>query len=524
MKNNLFLSAMLSLLFLLSSCANNLLETIPNDRISSDIFWKTEKDATLASNGLYPSLDALSIFDIDGVTDIAHTNQLYQAEANIEKGDYNALNSRPLTEWTNAYKGIRLANDFLGNVDKVQTINTDLISRLKGEARTLRAYQYIKLVAMFGDVPLVTTTIGIDDGRSLKRTPSDQIWDFVMKELTEAAAVLPLKQADIGRITKGAALALKARAALYAGRYQEAVDAAKAVIDSKTYSLYASYANLFSYAAENSSEVILDKQFIKDLYSNNVFSSMGPYSQRTAGNTYVPTKTLVDAYTMANGKEISDPSGGFDPNNPYNNRDPRLRYSVFVPGDDLPDGKKFDSRPKSGTADAVGNTYLATSTGFVLKKYINKEDLTTGGNCGINIILLRYAEVLLTYAEAKIELNQIDASVYDAINQIRKRSDVQLPVLAAGLSQKQLREAVRKERLVELAFEGLRLYDIRRWKIAEKVMSGDVYGMTYLDGAELKTIQITSFTRVFDPNKHYLWPIPQKERELNPDLSQNTGW
>ncbi|RDB06066.1 RagB/SusD family nutrient uptake outer membrane protein [Runella aurantiaca] len=509
---------------LLTSCEKDLLDTVPNDRISSDIFWKTEKDATLASNGLYPSLDGVNIFAIDGVTDIAHVNQVFQVESNIEKGIHDALNSRPQTEWTSAYRGIRLANDFLGNIGTVQTANTAFIARLKGEARTLRAYQYIKLVAMFGDVPLVTTSIGIDEGRALKRAPSAQIWDFVLKELTEAANDLPAVQAEKGRVTKGAALALKARAALYAGRYQEAADAAKAVIDSKTYSIYSSYTNLFSYAAENNSEVILDKQFIKDTYSNNVFANMGPYSQRTANNTYVPTKALVDAYPMANGKEITDPTSGFDPKNPYANRDPRLRASIFVTGDDLPDGKKFDSRPTSGTADAVGNTYLATSTGFVLKKYINKEDLATGGNCGINLILLRYAEVLLTYAEAKIELNQIDASVYDAINQIRQRADVKLPALEIGLTQAQLREAVRKERTLELAFEGLRLYDIRRWKIAEKVMVGDVYGMTYVDGTQLKTIQIASFTRVFDPAKHYLWAIPQKERELNPELTQNTGW
>ncbi|MCA0231096.1 MAG: RagB/SusD family nutrient uptake outer membrane protein [Bacteroidetes bacterium] len=508
----------------LSGCEQSLLDTVPNDRISSDIFWKTERDAILASNGLYPALDGVNIFAIEGVTDISHVNQVFQVESNIEKGIHDALNSRPQSEWTAAYRGIRLANDFLANIDKVQTTNTALIARLKGEARTLRAYQYTKLVGLFGDVPLVTTTIGIEEGRTLKRTSSAQIWDFVLKELTEAANDLPATQTDKGRVTKGAALALKARAALWAGRYQEAADAAKAVIDSKTYALYSSYANLFSYAAENNSEVILDKQFIKDTYSNNVFASMGPYSQRTANNTYVPTKALVDAYPMANGKDITDPTSSFDPKNPYANRDPRLRASIFVQGDDLPDGKKFDPRPTSGTADAIGNTYLATSTGFVLKKYINKEDLTTGGNCGINIVLLRYAEVLLTYAEAKIELNQIDATVYDAINQIRQRADVKLPALATGLSQAQLRDAVRKERLLELAFEGLRLFDIRRWKIAEKVMVGDVYGMTYADGADLKTIQIASFTRVFDPAKHYLWPIPQKERELNPELTQNSGW
>ena len=173
----------IAVISLLASCERGLLETIPNDRISSEIFWKTEKDATLASNGLYPALDGVNIFAIEGITDIAHVNQVFQAESNIEKGIYDALNSRPQTEWTAAYRGIRLANDFLTNIDKVQTTNTAFIARLKAEVRTLRAYQYIKLVGLFGDVPLVVTNIGIEESRTLKRTPSAQVWDFVSKEL-----------------------------------------------------------------------------------------------------------------------------------------------------------------------------------------------------------------------------------------------------------------------------------------------------------------------------------------------------
>jgi hypothetical protein len=295
-------------------------------------------------------------------------------------------------------------------------------------------------------------------------------------------------------------------------------------MDLNIYTIYPQYARLFSYAAENNTEIILDKQFVKDVYSNNVFQMMAPYSQKTSSNAYVPTKVLVDAYPMANGLAITEPGSGYNPLTPYAGRDPRLKASIFVPGDVLPDGKIFNSVPTSGTPDAVGNTYLASSTGYGLKKYINNEDFANPANSGINIILVRYPEVLLTYAEAKTELNQIDGSVLSALNLIRQRADVNLPPLSGTYSQAALRDIIRKERTIELAFEGLRLFDIRRWKIAENIMTGPVYGMSYVENGQLKTIQVQAYQRVFDKNRHYLWPVPQKERELNPNLTQNPGW
>lgn len=516
----------MGLTFIISGCEKNLLETIPNDRLASDLFWKTENDATLAVNAAYPYLDGTNIFAWDAVTDIGHTNAFFSNEALVEKGSYDALNSRIFTEYNTAYQGIARSNTVLDNIDRVVTTNTALINRLKAEARVLRAYQYIKLAAFYGDVPVVTKTLTIEEGRAIERAPVSQVWDFVDKELTESALLLPVSYAaaEKGRVTKGAAYALQARANLYAKKYQQAADAAKKVIDLNTYSIYPQFARLFTYAAENNSEVILDKQRVVDVANTNVFQLMAPYSQKNSSNTYVPTKRLADMFTMSNGKEITDATAGFDPANPYANRDPRMRFSIYVPGDVLPDGKIFNSAPNSGTADAVGGTMQATSTGYVVKKYINPEDYATLSNSGINIILLRYAEVLLTYAEAKIELNQIDASVLDAINKVRQRADVNLPALASTLTQSQLRDAVRKERAIELSFEGLRLFDIRRWNTAETVLTGPVYGITYSVNGQFPTVQILAFEKVFNKNRDYLWPIPQRERELNPKLTQNAGW
>lgn len=144
----------------------------------------------------------------------------------------------------------------------------------------------------------------------------------------------------------------------------------------------------------------------------------------------------------------------------------------------------------------------------------------------MNIILLRYAEVLLTFAEAKIEIGQIDESVYAAINQVRNtRDDVKLPNVNTIGDKDQLRQLVRRERTVELAFEGLHLADIRRWKTAEKVVPGKVYGITYLNNkGETVIVEAASERRVFDPRKHYLWPIPQREMNLNSNLRQNPNW
>ena len=510
----------------LQSCKKNILETVPNDRVSTEIFWETETDARFAVNSVYSSLDAVNLFVLDGVTDIGHTNTVFTTEYNIENGSYDASHSRIQTEWQNGFRGIFLANYVLENIDRVKTTNTALINQFKAEARALRAYFYIKLVGLYGDVPLLTSNLTPADGLKVSRNKASEVWSFIDKELTEAAAALPnaYGATDRGRVTKGAALALKARANLWAGNFMGAADAAKAVIDLNIYGLLPEYGKLFTYANENSREVVFDRQFLVGTTTHNAFSFMGPYSQKASASSYVPTKALADMFPMKNGKAITDPTSGYDLKNPYNNRDPRMRFTMYLDGDPLPSGILFKPVPGQNGADEVGRTQYNTSTGFSLKKYVSAEDFGTPGASGLNFILIRYAEVLLTYAEAKIELNQIDATVYNAINAVRTRSDVGLPALNTGMSQADLRNAIRTERTIELAFEGLRLFDIRRWKIGPAVMPGKVFGITYTSGTNVLTVEVPSVLKTFDPSKHYLWPVPQKEKELNQLLGQNPGW
>lgn len=513
----------LFILLLTNSC-ENILETVPNDRISSSIYWKTDVDAEYAANAIYNYLDGIRIFQYDALTDILHTNIQFADLAQMERGEYDAHMEFIQSVWSESYKGIRAANAFLENVGKIETLNQGKLNVLSAEVRTIRAYLYAQLVMLYGDVPLVTNSIdNIPEGNTLSRTSVQKVWNFVNKEYAECATILP-KEADVkGRITKGAALALYARALLYQGNWQQAADVAKSVMDLDCYKLYDSYEKLFSYEAENNVEVILDKQSMKDVNSNNVFALLAPFSIKKQGPDFVPTKKIFDAYRMQNGKLITDPESGFSNQTQYDNRDPRLKYSIFLPCDTLPDGHIYEPTPGSGSQDEIGNTYLATSLGYNIKKYINPEDILNTYNCGINIILLRYAEVLLTYAEAKVELNQLDDAIV-AINEVRQRKDVNMPPVQIGLNQNQMRDVVRNERMVELAFEGFRLFDCRRWKNAELLFPGKVEGLVYKENGKWKTIEIGGFIKIFNPEKHYLWPIPQKEIDLNKNLVQNPNW
>lgn len=503
------------------------LETIPTDRLSSDIFWQTPRDARLASNACYdklPNFDPTLYFEC--LSDIGHRNYYSNDWSVMEKGTADAQSTIFYDVWKSLYQGIRACNNYLANVGRIEPAGPGEQKELEvytAEVRALRAFFYSYLVALYGDAPLVTTPVTLEESKELTRTPASEIFAFIDKELEEAAARLPLRQAETGRLTKGAALALKARSALYNQDYAAAARAAKEVMDSGVYSLYPRYAELFSYEAEHNSEVIFDKQYIKDQYSNQAMNLLGVRSLSQSGLNIAPTRALVDAYEMKNGKLITEANSGYDPRNPYADRDPRLGFTVFVPGCTLPGGTLYNPLPGSGTADDY-TQYLASTTGFGFAKYVNAEDIPTPSNCGINLIYIRYAEVLLIYAEAKIEMNRMDDSVLEAINRIRRRSDVDMPPLPEGLSQADLRERVRRERLVELALEGQRYFDLKRWKIAEAVCNTPILCISYLDDTGKWVYGQDAVNPKRWNSREYYWAIPYNEILMNPHLTQNPGW
>jgi starch-binding outer membrane protein, SusD/RagB family len=504
-----------------AGCDGDFLTTIPPDQLSDAVFWSQEKDAVLAVNAIYPMNNSV-FFTIrnEGASDNGWAQKSFDAWYTLAEGTMQPTSTLPVSVWGNAYGAIRRANEVVANIDRIPQIDANLKERLKGEARFHRAYHYNLLTTLYGDVPLVLEPIDSRAGGEAVRTPREQVIAQVLQDLDFAASVLPQSYsgADRGRVTRGAALAFKARAALYSSNWQVAADAAKAVMDLGVYQLHANYHDLTRYAGENSLEIIFADQRLQTHRSHSSFSWLGPRSQGGLSDV-TPIRGLVDAYQMIDGRSITE-SPLFDVANPYENRDPRMYSTLLYPGAVF-DGEVYNSLPSSTTADQVRRDFSTTSTGFQFIKYVDPADRANPTNSGINIILMRYADVLLMYAEAKIELNQIDQTVVDVINAVRTRGG--MPAIAGGLSsQSELRDIVRYERRVELAMEGQRAFDIMRWRIAHEVMPGQHWGIDYVEDGVLKTIPAQ--LRFFDASKNYLWPIPQPERDLNPALTQNPGY
>jgi starch-binding outer membrane protein, SusD/RagB family len=514
-------TAALGVALLAAGCDDEFLTTLPPDQVSSAIFWTQQKDAELAVIALYNQNQGEQLFlRLDAATDNAWAQQAFDEWYTIGQGAVDALNSRINGSWNTSYTGIRRANEVLANIDKIEVISpASLRDRLKGEASFWRAYHYINLINLYGDVPLFLTPISIEEGEAASRTPRAQVADQILKDLDYAASVLPTTYAgtERGRVTKGAALAFKARAALYEGRWAVAEDAAKAVMDLNLYRLQANYADLTHYAGDTSAELILTDVREKGVRGQGIFGSIAANSLLGV-STITPLRELIDSYQMKDGLPTSQ-STLDTPAAPYADRDPRMYATVLYPGASYC-GVAYNSLPGSKGGDEVRKDFNTTSTGFQFIKYVDCADRTDRGNSGIDFILMRYADVLLMHAEAKIEQNELDQSVYDAINAVRTRAG--MPAITGGKTQAQLRDALRYERRAEFVLEGRRLFDIRRWRIAEQVMPGQKYGIDYVDGGQVK--KWIADARLFNPARDYLWPIPQRELGLMPNLTQNPGY
>lgn len=531
----------LLVVILFSSCKK--LDLVPTDRFTDVNYWTTAEKANNVLNTAYSQMfNSNRFFLNDALSDNAYNSRGdNEGAASIAAGTYDASLSRVKDEWNDHYKGIKTCNLFLDNVDRVSNMDPALKDRMKAESRFIRAFQYFQLMTWFGDVPLFDKDITLEESLKISRTPKAQVLDFILKELDAAALVLPVNTgytaADRGRITKGAALGLKARVLLYEGRWQEVITACEAIMSGSngTYNLFPSYEGLFLPANENSNEVLLDYQFVPiDRTYNNLFDYV-PISVGARLNSMSATQELVDNYLMTNGKAINDLGSGYNAADPYVNRDPRLTYTLVYhnykwkkpdgsiqtiyikPGTDPDQTQKMDEYTVGGVSSA---------TGYYLRKYYDPTSLANFVS-GLNLILIRYADVLLMYAEAKNEVGAMDATVWDkTIRALRARAGFVDPGALnfnSTAGQEGLRNIIRNERRAELAMEGLRVFDIRRWKIAKKVLNGWAHGAQYgpasIDGGYIRANQ-----RVFDAGKHYLWPIPRDERALNTNLSQNPGW
>lgn len=477
----------------------------------------------------------------------------------VGSGAHDARTGDILTAWTYFYTGIARCNYVLTNMNRSKdVVDEALYKQREAEARFLRAFYYHYLVELFGAVPLVTKPLALSEAQ-LPRTPKTEVVDFILKELEESAAGFTSTEAlSVGRASKEAAWALASRVALYNEKWDRAAQNAKKVMDKEgvSVSLASNYEELFQYAGEKSKEIILSMQFVR---GNKTHVLFGGFASRNANGfaNIVPGYQLADAWECVDGMAI-DKSPLFDPKQPFRNRDPRLGYTLALPGSrflgyqfethtDSLQSWNYNVSPAIRIPNKDATHAFASFTGLCWRKYTDVRDAGFINDSELNIILIRYAEVLLNYAEAKIEGGTIDQSVLDAINKVRQRPSVKMPPVTTT-DQGLLRNIVRRERKYELSGEGLRLFDIRRWKIAEKVMVQPVLGrmkkaypekapiIDELADAHYDNIPIASpaeptdykmrviQVRLFNKSRDYLWPIPAIEIETNPLLEQNPNY
>lgn len=483
-------------------------------------------------------------------------------------GSWNAKNNPDGGSWWNNFRGIYLVNHFLANSDNLDLemyrLNPDdigheqyqnrldNIKRWKYEVRFLRAYFYFELIKRYGGVPVITRPVEIGD--SFPRNTLDSCVNFIVKECDDIALGLPIKyteQENLGRATRGAVLALKSRVLLYAAsdlfnspekwasdyankdlisvktidrkeRWKRAADAAKNVIDlaDAGYALSNNYQGIFR--SYTDTEIILAR---RDGASNDFEKANYPvgYDLGNSGNT--PSLNLLDDYEMLDGTAF-DWSNKNHAANPYKGRDPRLAFTI------LSNMTKFNGRPVecwTGGRDGKG-VPRATKTGQYLLKYIDPELNLLEGRTSVHTwILIRLAEVYLNYIEALNEYQPAHSDIKIYYDKIRRREGIKMPVLPDGLDQDAVRQKIRHERRIELAFEDHRLWDARRWMIAadnemgKGVLNIPLRGLEILNRGGVPSYRpIEIEKRNFEP-KMYLYPIPQGDLDIA-GWSQNPLW
>ncbi len=552
---------------LFGSCAE--LDVNPLSEGSSENWYSNETEVTMALNDLYREVFWFSDDDAwtDDWTSRGATTPITNGTINGEWGTVNTL-------WTNAYKAIARANTVLLNLDRVQgTVPQETLERFEGEARFIRASMYANLINHFGDVVYYEDILDLEVAFTKSRTDKATVLQAIYDDYDVAIAQLPASYgaSELQRASKGAALALKARVALYQGDWQIAADAARACMDLGVYGLYPDFGELFLPETKNSGESIfaIPRSVELDVALGSNYPVRATVTRNAGGwSAYNPSWELLTAYLCTDGLPI-DESPLFDPHNPFLNRDPRLAETIvpfgvphlgfiYQPHPDSLQVMNLNAGKVQTNNDSRGTIQWASWNGLVWKKGVN-EDWSDDRLTDPEKKIIRFADVLLMYAEAKIELGDIDQSVLDAINRVRARAyqvdpedTVNYPALIS-MDQTELRQLVRLERRMEFALESLRYMDIIRWGLADKVLNKDIYGM--LDVAELREKVIAEnlwffpdvppvdedgvadFTplydqgliklladRSFDASRQYLWPVPTKEILINGNMRQNPGY
>jgi starch-binding outer membrane protein, SusD/RagB family len=582
------------LLIIIAFCGcEKFLDRKPLDASTGSTFLSNQPEIEQGLNGVYASAfwvmpnNTPLLFAIESTTDVA-IKRTGNAEDQVAMGDggpFLISNALTTTAWSQAYKLVQRANQQIAGMENGKAaVDAKTFGKLKAEALVLRAWAYLHLMTWYGDVPFYTKPPAVNEVLNASRTPVATIVAELYKDVDEAVAAFDLAATPavqaMGRVNKGVALGVKAKLALLIKDYRTTATATKTIIDGAQYGLNPRYTDLFMLAGQQTNanrEIMFNQTYPTDVLDPQNWLSVLtiPRQVGTSQSSHFPSQALVDKFEGKDGLRI-DASTVYNIANPRINRDNRLKWTVYMNEDTMVHNtsktpalpyvqpkertifniytnvrKKFNWN--TGVYDNLasnidwigflnspwfaGATGSSGGVGYVWRKYIDSTQYSWETKTGY--ITLRYADILLMYAEAKTELNEIDATVTTAVNLVRTRAGQPNVV---GTTQALLRQVIRRERVVEFAGEGLRLFDLRRWNIYEKAVSGPVVGVSLnladpaanpvFDADEIpdytasvaKRLKTRNQTRNSSNIKYKLWPIPQFEIDVNPKLVQNPNW
>lgn len=537
------------------SCGKNVLDKAPLDSYTDESVWNDLKLAEAFANNLYNVLPT-AMHQWDNTTNRTWALSSACDEAYNKFNDYNAvtINAGAATPdnvgvfdiWAPTYALIQNCNIFLSKIDEVPG-DEAWRTRLKGEVTFLRAYAYFKLIRDYGGVPLISTPFDLNSDFKVGRSSYEQCVDFISEQLDVAAGLLPLAQssANSGRATKAAAMAVKSTLLLYAAspqwnttndmaKWQKASDAAKAVLDLGAFHLYeGNYPDIFT----TPNDELIFTRLTNKQYMWNAFVGVEMFLSPSGFHgwaSFAPSQNLVDAFGTADGKDITDPTSGYDPQHPYTNRDPRFYADIVYDGRPYGQPAFFEDRYNIGSTNAAEffeggldspqgwDTWNNSVTRYTFRKYCDTTyNFNTETQTNKFWIISRLAEIYLNYAEAQFYLGHEDVAI-SYLELIRKRAGITNPLPA--LTGKALENKIRNERQVELCLEGHRYYDVRRWKIADVTENKPLMGVVITKNNNgTKTYDYTKVqTRIFNP-QNYLLPIPRDEINRS-SLEQNPGY
>lgn len=528
---------------ILNNTSCNYLDIEPLDSYTENNIFSDAAltDAYVTRNYILPVNGFVDSRALRYVCDESHNNFNSNSAWVVTRGQMTPDQLGNLDIWSDYYSYIRNCNIFFKNIDNLKT-DSGTKNMLIGEVTFFRAFYYMELVNRFGGVPLITKAFQLNDpNMMITRNSYDECTKFITEEFDKAADLLPLIQTGtkFGRVTKGAALALKARMLLYAAsplwnpnddktKWQAAADAAKAVIDLGIYSLDPDYKGLF--LNPKSPEIIFQRLYTSE-YSNGFDWPNSPNGFTGYSATCV-LQSMVDSYEMEDGT-MPTPSIYETTNNPWKRRDPRFYASIVYDGEIFrntvidfwinEDGKTGGKDSEFGT-----DNWNHSKTHYTIRKFMDESLLSPWSDNGAQPwIYCRLGEIYLNYAEAMYHCdNEEIARKY--INLIRARArngnNAILPDITA--SGEALLEKIQHERKIELAFEEHRFFDVRRWKIAETTDNINATGIQIIKKADGSKSYKTVFvdTRKFISPNHYLVPIPNSEIRKNNKLEQNPGY